>query len=230
MPVPSLPFIFTYASVAADMLGTTTASFSPNANDIAVVICVSEGAQAWTAPTSTGLTFTSRVSDNTASTCSTQLWTAPIAAGGARTVTFGACTSLSAWHSAVCFIVRDGTLAATPATVDTRGTGAPTATLTTVGVNSLLLWSNGDFAAVAPGTPAYRSGAVQKFLHDKTTANYAAYYAAQTAGPTGATTVGQTAPTGQTYKIVGVEVQGTAANTPIDNGALAASVQRPSLF
>lgn len=211
MPVPTLSLgPFTYASTAANTTGTTTASFTPTINDILVVIGISEGTNTWTAPTSTGLTFTSRVTDNTASSSSTQLWTAPVTAAGARTVTMGAVTALAAWHSAVCFVVSGGTLAATPATMDTRGTGAPTATITTVGTNSLVIWSNADFAAVAPTTRTYRSSATEAFIHDKSPSNYVGYFASQPAASAGAQTCGLTAPVGQTFKLVGIEIQGTA--------------------
>ncbi len=200
---------FTASSAgASNTTGFTTPSFTPTAGDVLVVFCIAEGNTTWTTPTSAGLTFSPRVTDNTASTCSTQMWTAPVPLGQdvSRTVAMGACGTANR-HSAVCFRVSNGALAATPATMDVRGSGAPTGTLTTVGTGSLLLWSDGDFAAVAPGTPAYRSGAVQDFIDNQSGVTaYVGYYAHQTTGAPGAQTVGQTAPAGQTFKLVGIEV------------------------
>lgn len=217
--MPTVSQALTYASAASNTTGTTTASFTPLVGDILVVSTVAEGVMTTTAPTSTGLTFTSQTLDATASTCSTQQWTAPVGTGGARTVTMGALGG-AGWHSAICWVVTPsvaGTLSVGANKVDTRGSGAPSATLTALGSNSVICWSNGDFAAVSPATNAYRSSAVEDFKHDKSPTFYVADYAHQAVSATGAQTIGLTAPAGQTFKIVGVEIietGGAAASLP----------------
>jgi hypothetical protein len=82
-------------------------------------------------------------------------------------------------------------------------------------------WVNGDWAAVSPSSAAYRSSATQDGLHDKSgTGNYVAYYATQPAASAGSQTMGLTAPTGQTWSLIGIEIQdplggGTPAIPPL---------------
>ena len=76
-------------------------------------------------------------------------------------------------------------LAATPVTVHVTGSGAPSTTLTTVGVNSIVSWCNGDWAAVNGSARTYSttSGIPAEDGYTFTTGAYTAYYAYQLASP-----------------------------------------------
>lgn len=205
---PVLAASFTVSAGAKDTSSLTTSSFAVGAGDVLVVKVASEGnTTVGGTPTSSGITFTLRASSSAANNCWVGLWTAVIAASASITV-MSPWSGTGGFHSATTERWSGAKLAATPATNATQtGTGAPSTTLTTAAANSVVTWANGDWAAIAPGTPAYRSSATQEALDDHSTADYVAYYAWQSAAAASSQTLGLTAPTGQTWTLIGVEVQ-----------------------
>jgi hypothetical protein len=109
-------------------------------------------------------------------------------------------------------------LAATPATNATKDVNSAngfTGSITTAAANSVVSWCAGDWSAQAPGTIGYRSSATQDGLHNKSTLNYVAYYAYQTAASAGAQTFGLTTPAGAAqWKYLAVEVQDAGGGPP----------------
>jgi hypothetical protein len=187
-----------------------TASFTPPAGSIVVAYVVSADAQV-THTGVTGLTFTKRVDVGTSgSTTRNSLWTAT-GAGSAVTVT----AAFTGSQARGLFVdVWTGTqLAATPATDSVvGGSGAPTDTITTVAANSVVAWSCGDWAQIT-GTRTYRSSATET-AYKTLTGNYTAETAWQSAVTAGSQTYGLTAPTGQTYTMVAIELQDSGGGAP----------------
>lgn len=195
--------------------GTTLVSpaFTPQTGDIIVLKQVTEDASdTISGPTNSGSTFsawTSRVTDATASRVGARISTATCTAGGTSSTVTANFSSSTRHHSLVVEVWQNAQLAGTPATCDTTGSGAPTATVTTVAANSVVSWCDGDWAAVT-GAAAYRSAAYQDGI-DQQGGLYCAYYAYQAAASAGAQTIGLTAPAGQTYTLLGIEIQLAAA-------------------
>ena len=177
-------------------------AFTPAVGELLVIKGVTEDTgHLLSTPTGGGLTYTLRVSQvGVASNVNAYIWTAPVTASASMTVTVAE-TGNTGVYSMVVERWSGAQLAATPATVDTRGSGAPSTTLTTVGASSIVSWLNGDWAAIDGTSRAYRTtSAVPAEDGYTTTAGlYTAYYAYQVATAPGAQTFGLTAPTGQTW-------------------------------
>jgi hypothetical protein len=204
----------TPAAVYNDTAGVTslvTASFTPPSGSI-VVAKVTAGDAGTTSTTPTGLTFTSQLNIGTGgSTCRVAIYTAT-GGGSAVTVTaaFGGTGNV---RSLVVEVWTGAQLAATPATHSTNTTtpptGAPTDTITTTGANSVVTWINADYSAVDGTSRTYRSSAVETGYH--TVSLQDTVYCAYQGASAGSQTYGLTAPTGQTYTLASVEIQGTTA-------------------
>lgn len=205
-------------STASNTTSLVTSAITVTNGDVLVIkVAAESNATGITTPTGGSQTYTLRASDATASHCNVAIYTAVVSGSpGTVTVTV-AFTSTPSWHSMVVERWTGAQLAGTPATNSTKvGTGAPSTTLTTVAAGSVVTWVNGDWNATAPGTPAYRSSATQDGRHDKSTSFYVAYYATQAAASAGSQTMGLTAPTGQTWSLLGIEVQDAGGGAPAD--------------
>jgi hypothetical protein len=183
-----------------------TPSFTPAAGEV-IVVKAMNGYQLGTfgTPTGGGLTYTSRAS-NTSSNSRVQLWTAVV--GGSPTA-MTVSLSVSGYplpHGMVVERWTNAKLAGSPAVVNTNGSGAPSATITTAAANSAVSWANVDDAA-GTGARTYRSSAAEVAYHNLSGSWYTGYWAYQTAVAAGSQTVGLTAPSSQTWGLVGVEIQ-----------------------
>jgi len=194
----------------------TSTSFTPQTNDIIVVKAISAdvgASSAFPAPTGGGWAYTQRVADNTASHVRAALWTAPVTTGGTAQTVSLVYTGTGIPANMVVELWRNAQLAATPATVDTRGSGAPSTTLTTAAANSFVSWANGDWAAVDGASRAYNTTSATPtedgyyFLTSQDTVEFAY----QPAAAAGSQTLGLTAPAGQTWTILGIEIQDAGA-------------------
>lgn len=196
-------------STAANTTSLVTPSFTPTNGEVIVVKAVTEDSGTTiSTPTGGSQTYTSRATSTAASNCGCAIYTAVVSGSpGAMTVTV-AIGGNAKWHSMVVERWSGAALATTPATNVTKtGTGTATTTLTTAAAGSVVTWLDGDWNATAPGTPTYASSATQDGLHNKSPSNYVAYYAYQTAASAGSQTFGVTSPTGQTWTLLGIEVQ-----------------------
>src|SRR6478672_5257795 len=215
---PSLTASYLVLSTASNTTALVTPSFTPVVGDILVVKRVTEtGVHPYSAAPSGGsLTYTSRASSTSTSQVDAAIYTTTTTSATSMTVSSGA-LSTGGWHSMLVERWANAQLAATPATNSTKtGTGAPSTTLVTVASNSVVSFLDGDFAAVAPGTYTYRSGATDEGIHDKSgTTSYVAYYAWQAAAASGSQTFGLTAPAGQTWTMLGIEIQDAGSVTPL---------------
>jgi hypothetical protein len=208
-------------SVASDLTSLVTPSFTPEIGELLIIKTVTEASGCiGGAATGTGVTITSQVVDATASFCHVTLQSGINTTKASKTITV-TFSGTAGFHSMVVERWWGAQLAAAPATTDTRGTTATdTATNTTVAKYSVVSWVNGDFSAQAPGTPTYRSSAVQTGLHDKSPGNYVAYYAYQRADATGAQTFGVSSPATQTFTLVAIEIQTNTSGLPNNYQAL----------
>lgn len=209
----------------------TSPSFTPATNDVMVVKFICEDT-AGTSPTTSisatggGITWTSRVLENTSSNCYVRLWTGIVTSGG-TSITVSVASSnfagtghsmqVEQWSGSTC------KLAASPATAGVTGQSTATTTITTAANGSAVSWCNGDWNAVAPGTPTLASSATLE-SDPNTSGGYTAYYAYQQAATAGSQTFGVTAPTGQKATLVGIEIQAAGGTnytgSPSDNEAL----------
>jgi len=200
--------------VAGGTGSAVTGSFTPAVGEILVVKGITEDASSivQSTPTGGGFTYTLWVSDVTSSHTGCKIWTAPVTASASMTVTV-AHTGNGA-NSIVVERWSGAQLATTPATVDTRGSGAPSTTITTVGASSVVSWLNGDWAAIS-GTPTYNSTSAVPTQDGYTTQSglYTAYYAYQIATAPGSQTLGITSPTGQTWTLLGIEIENAGATS-----------------
>lgn len=212
--VVGLNAFYTFVATNASATGTTTPAFTPTVAELIVVKMICEqSAVIGTAPTATGLTFTARSTSAVASNVWAGIWTAPAAAGTAYTVNYGASSGSAGSRSAVAERWTGVTLAATPATANTQGSGAPTTTLTTTAANSAVSWLNGDWSAIGGARTYNTTSAVPvEQLSDQASAGtrYVADHAYQLAPVTGAQTLGLTAPVGQKWTLLGIELPATA--------------------
>lgn len=201
----------------------TVAGVAVQAGDLITVRGIGEDGQVvWTTPTSAGLAFTplGDVGTNGASSRVT-VWSADIASPGTISVAMSD-TGATGWWGFLVTVWRDHAGIGQVATVN-GGTSPNSASLaiTTTAANSALEFAFGDWNAIDGTSRTYRSvngsaATEDSYFRDSAHfAAYAAYYA--DAGAIGSYTVGTTAPTGQKYTVVAVEVKGgaTVAASPI---------------
>jgi hypothetical protein len=233
--VPTLAASFLVTSASANTATLTTPSFTPALGDVIVVKFVTESNLAtYFDPTDTnGHTYAdmSGSPDASSNHCWMALWTTTATVASAMTVSVVSNSGAPAWHSMVVEQWSSAVLAATPAVNGARtGTGNPSSTLVTTLTGSVVTWVNGDFAAVSPSGRVYDSTSAspnEDGIHDKSTANYVAYYAWQDAASPASQTIGLTSPGGQTWTLLGIEITdaagggGGSAEDPDQFGTLA---------
>ena len=228
--MPTLVASYPVYDVSTDTASLVTPSFTPAAGEILVIKGITAArSQTMSTPAGGGLTYTLRKSDTTASHVAAYIWTAPVTVSSPMTVTV-AVSGSSVPHSIVVERWSSAKLAATPATCDTTGTGAPSTTITTVAANSQVSWLNGDWTAVNGASRTYNttSATPAEDGYTTTTGQYTAYYATQAAATAGSQTLGVTAPTGQTWTLLGIEIEDsqgpnlvqTAVNGAASGGAV----------
>ena len=214
---PTLTASYPVRSAVQDLSTLTTPSFTPATGEIIVLKAIAEDfSMPLGTPTASGggIAWTKQV-ENSTSKSYQSLWTGTVTVGGsAITVSVPTASANNSYHSMVVERWTGAALGGTPNSVLLSGSGAPSTTITTVQINSVVSWMNGDWAAVAPGVPAYRSGAVQEFIDDRSTVNYVGYYATQTTAALGVQTIGMTAPSTQNYALMAIEIQGVAGSQP----------------
>jgi hypothetical protein len=202
----------------------TTASFTPATGELIVFKTASEDTQVPVAPSATGggISWTKRVENLVPSTAYVAIWTAIVTAGGSAITISG--TSSGSTPSYISMVIERWTgaqIAPSPAYAYANGTGAASASMTVTGSGSTISWVNGDWNAQS-GSVTYTGGATQDGYQYQSGA-YTAYYAYQTASA-GAATIGMTAPTGQTYTIMGLEIQVSGQSNPTPGTLLTTGV------
>ena len=204
-------------------LSTTPRTVTPTtaAGDLLVVAAVTADqlTQLTSPPTGNSLTYTLAQSITVASSCQVYGWTATDATGGTGWTLSVSETGTGAppWgFNALRFSGSDG-FGASAKTGPTAG--AASLNITTTQDNSAVVVMIGDWAAVdgasrtwltVNGTaPSAANGFEKTYFRD--TVNYGVYIAYYPdVGTAGTKTVGLSAPTGQTYSMVAIEVKGAA--------------------
>jgi hypothetical protein len=188
-----------------------TGSFSVTAGDLLVILGSSEDSQRTLGtPTGGGLTYTLAQSVVVTNNCTVYAWTAVCTSTTSITVTITVAGGSGAklWGFNVLRF-RGGAVGASS---KTNNTGAPTLNITTTRDNSAVAVINSDWAAVDGTSRTWRTnaGTFTEQHYYRNAASYTTYggYHAS-AGTTGTYAVGLSAPGGQTYAIIAVEVKGT---------------------
>lgn len=187
---------------------TTTTSFTPSAGEVIVVKAWNEWSTQPTAgtPTGGGLTYTLRASYTPGSQSSVWIWTAVVGASPSAMTVSVPWSGTSGYRAMGVERWSGASLAATPATNATQnGSGAPSATITTTGTSSVITWIDADRSQTS-GTVTYRSSATEVAKSQTDTAFYF-YSAYQSAASAGSQTIGMTSPSGQTWGMIGIEIQ-----------------------
>jgi len=206
----------------------TTVSFTPSAGELIIVKAVIENSQTeFDDPTTTGesITWTKQYSSRITNTCMAVIWSGIVAVGGTGvTVSIVKSSgSPSEWASMAVERWAGAQVAAAPAIGFLLGQSTTT-TITTTGTGSYVSYVNGDWNAVAPGTPAYASSAVQENIHDKSTSTYVAYYAYQAAPTAGVQTFGLTSPSSRKDTLIGIEIQAITAAAIVNRNLMTLGV------
>jgi hypothetical protein len=222
MATPSLIASYEVLSPTADITSLDTPSFTPSNGEVLIVKAAGESFDnpAIGAASGGGQTYTSRLSFSNSANAVIRVHTA-IVSGSPGSMTVSQAFSVNGgWRSIVVERWGNATLAGSPAVNSAESTGAPSLTVTTVADGSVVSWVSADWNAVAPGSPAYRSSAIQDGLHDKSPSSYTAYFAYQVTGTAGSQTIGLTSPGGQKASIGGIEVQGLASAPTVTTEAV----------
>jgi hypothetical protein len=195
---------------------TLTASVTIAAGDIIVVKASSPrgDASAYNLPTATGLTFTLRASEYTQTSHNrAAIWTAEAASAlGATTITW-TWAGASNFHSMVVERWSGAQLDPTPVTQVAFGTGSlPSTTITPEAANSVITMLNTDWVPTTPTsrlwvTTSASDGVVWELWLKFLSLNYWTSYAYMRAGAIGSKTLGMSAPTGQNWTILALELQ-----------------------
>jgi hypothetical protein len=219
--------------VAADAEDTSnqvalTAAVTIAAGDLIVVKASSPrgDASAYNLPTATGLTFTLRASEYTqANHNRAAIWTAVAATAlGATTITW-TWAGASNFHSMIVERWSGAQLDATPATQVAFGTASlPSTTLTTEAANSVVTMLNTDWVPTNPAARVWVTTSASdaqvwepwlKYL----ALNYWTAYAYMRTGAAGSKTLGMSAPSGQNWTILALELQAVVPDFSFVKGA-----------
>lgn len=223
-------FVAEYETAWTNANTRTTASFNVAAGDVLVCVCLTEnhpidantptntqGAETWTLQTSTAMN----------NACQAYIWTATMSgAKTGMTVTVTTNATDNYGFNILHWTDTDGIGAASATRV---ASGAPSLGLTTTGDNSAICVGNADWNATDGTTRTWRSvngSAATERSYFRDASAFTIYVGTHAdAGTAGAKTVGLTAPTGQSYSIVAVEVLGSAGGATVHaaSGVVAAS-------
>jgi len=150
-------------------------------------------------------TITSRVATTLTGHTYSGIYTCICTTAGA--VTFSVATPGLSMYGAVAikFPTADGySLATTPVTVKTTGSGAPSASITPTAAGNILVAMNGDWNAVNGSGRAYRGTVTEEGYEFASVAATLEWWI-QTS-TSGANNIGLTAPSGQIFTILAIEV------------------------
>lgn len=206
------------AYTGAGALTKTSASFSVNANDVLVVPAASSDANTALSGISGGsLTWTQQQLVSVSQFAVASVWTAIVDVAKSMTVTVTAGNTANIWgFDVIKYSGSSGIGASSKANVSNA---APSLALTTTQANSTIVTLAADWNAVDGASRIWRTvngvtptaGNGLELDYGFTAGQYTAYLShVQDAGAVGAQTLGLSAPAGQKYSIIAVEIKGTA--------------------
>lgn len=218
MATPPTP-VAEYEATWSVASGSKTASVTVAPDDVIVVIGLTESNTYTLGSVSGGgLTYTLEQSIVVTDYCSAYVWTAPSASSQTFDLSITISGGTGYWgFNVVRFSGSDGVGASTKTNV---ASGAPSLALTTGADNCAIVACVGDWNALDGASRTWRTinavtpatnfaGGDITYVRDSSRATfYGAYWS--DAGAAGAKTTGLSAPSGQKYSIIAVEVEGTA--------------------
>ena len=223
MATPTLIASYEVIAPTKDITSLVTPSFTPSNGEVLIVKAAAESFDNPDigAPSGGGQTYTSRVYVSQSAHAVIRIHSAIVSGSpGSMTVTQAYAVN-GGYRSLVVERWGNATLAGSPAVNSGISSGAPTLSVSTVADGSVVSWVSADWNAVAPGSPAYRSSAIQDGLDNKSVeVAYVAYFAYQVTGTAGSQTIGLTSPSGQEASIGGIEVQGLASAPTVTTQAV----------
>lgn len=204
-------FVAEYESTWNTGAQPRTTSVTVAAGDTIVVGVIGESQMALSTPTGGGLTYTLEESVSVSAYTVLSVWTAPCVSSQTFTISCGTDSGTS-WFG--FNVLRFSGVSAVGASAKTNvASGAPSLVLTTTQTDSAIAVFNGDWQALDGTSRTWRTGAgaltERTYFRDSSHyTTYAGYHA--NAGPAGGYTVGLSAPAGQKYSIIAVELKGSA--------------------
>ncbi len=213
--VTDYPTSFTAAGASKSVTPTVAAR-----DMLAVVGITPDSTVTMGTPTGGGLTYTLRQEVNVSSRTRVAVWTAPVFEAQASftlSITRGGSDFMWGFNC-----LRFSACSGIGASAQTNAVnGAPSLTLSTTKPGSTLLVVNSDWVPVDGSSRAYRTptgstaitpGGAGERTYANDPSNYTAYVGYHaTSGVAGSKTVGLTAPIGQTYSLVAVELLAAVA-------------------
>ena len=213
--MPNLAQHFVVPSGSADLSVLSTPTFKVGVGDVVVVKGVLDttllGAQFSTPIMSNGGTMVQYAVDNTALKAWVGIWGSTIGADGVLSISATPSATAGTWHALCVERWTNAKLATTPATNSTKtGVGAPSATVTTTKDNSVVTYLNADTLGLTSlgrillgtsGTPNEEG-----MLDNSSVGFMTAYFAWQWATVAGTQTIGMSAPSGQSWSMLGIEI------------------------
>jgi len=193
----------------------TTTAFDVQDGDVLVVLGVAEDdPTTFNTPTNSGAAFTWTLLQLSSPVGYTRVsaWSATATVTQSMTVTLT--QNLSLQFGAAVYVFRNSNGIGASFKSNALG-GAPSFDLTTTRDNSAILMINGDWNAVDGATRAYRTsaaGAFTEHTYYRDALRYVAYIGYYPdSGTLGAKTIGMTAPVGQKWASIAVEIMGSTA-------------------
>jgi hypothetical protein len=198
----------------------TTGSFTVVSGDILVCFAIAEDfGMTFSTPTNTGTAFTWTLQQEVAITdyARVAVWTALATTGQSMTVSVARGSGDTLDYFGANVLTIRGASAVGASSQTNVSSGAPTLNITTTQAGSLLVVANGDWntvdgtsrtwRTVNGNTPTAGNGLEVTYFRDVSKyAAYGAYY--PDAGAIGTYAVGLSAPSGQKYAIIAVEIKG----------------------
>lgn len=225
-PAMTAPTLAATYTAAIGVQGDMTIAVTVATDDILVVLGGTEDTgYTLGTPAGGGLTYTSLATVSAGGFTNAYGWWARATSGASFNITVDGSGS-SVFQGVT--VLRYSGASGIGAVASTTGTGAPSLAITTEGDKSAIAMHAGDWNAVSGASRTYRTAnstlpTERAYGTDPSRATmYVATYA--DAGVPGAETVGLTAPTGQKYSIIAVEVLGT----PSSGGGLSRPVSLDS--
>lgn len=219
--------------------GARTVSVTVGVGDVLAIYGLTESnTYTLATPTGGGLTYTLQQSVVVVDYCTCYMWTAISASSQTFTLSITMAGGTGYWgYSALRFSGSDGVGASTKTNVLS---GGPSLALTTGTDNAAIVVGSGDWNAVDGAsrtwrtinsvTPTAGNNLERTYARDSSRATfYGAYWS--DAGTAGSKTTGISAPTGQKYSIIAVEIKGTAGggtDATATPAVLAVTVALPS--
>lgn len=225
----SKPTLASYATSGYDATTPKTVTVTVNTGDLLVVVGSTENNNCGMAtPVATGVTFTLQRSIIQTNYTAAYEWTGVATTTGSLTISVSRTGSSGLfWGFGVYRFSAHGGVGASAAI---NASGAPSLALTTTGPNSSVIVLNSDWNSIDGVSRVWLTGAgsftEENYFRDAARlAVYSGFHA--DAGAAGSKTVGLSAPTGQKYSLMALEVLGVAGGTaPVANaGADQAAIE-----